>query len=80
MCFPVLPALQSLTPQSHSIVRLYAAANLFSARPHRPRGALPKSVDYKYCLIAVDRFTRWLKVSPFPDITADTVAAALLTS
>jgi hypothetical protein len=38
-CLPVLPALQSFTPHSHSIGRLYTAGSPFSARSHRPRGA-----------------------------------------
>ena len=41
-------------------------------------GPLPCSLGFKYCVTAVDRFTRWPEAIPVADIEATTVARAFV--
>jgi transposase InsO family protein len=76
---PVLPALQKLPHQTYSIGCFYAAGSHFLSRSPRPLGPLSTLAGYIYCLTAFNRFTCCPELVSIPDITAETLARALLT-
>lgn len=41
-------------------------------------GPMPLSFGFRYCLTAVDRYTRWPEAYPLADITAETCASAFI--
>jgi transposase InsO family protein len=73
MCLSALPALQSLPSHGDLPAACFVHVHIDLVGP------LPTSAGYTYYLTAVDHFTHWPEVIPIPDITADTMACALLT-
>ena len=41
-------------------------------------GPLPPSQNYRYALVMVDRYTRWIEAAPLTDITSKTVARSFM--
>ena len=47
--------------------------------PSKPLGH-PYTVDVRYVVTFIDRSTRWIEAAPVPDITAETIAAAFMST